>query len=107
MYKIARRAIFQTDVIHQFAWYFQKAGENIAWRFEDAVNDTVVRLSRNPTLGRLRHFRDARLQNLRSFQVTAPFERFLVFFRIDDNIITMERLMESSRNLGRRLVDTK
>jgi plasmid stabilization system protein ParE len=106
MYKIERRASFQADVIHQFTWYFKTAGENIAWRFEDAVNDTLVRLSRNPTLGRLRHFRDGRLQNLRSFPVTAPFDRFLVFFRINDNSITMERLMEGSRNLGRRLADT-
>lgn len=106
MHKVARRASFQADVIHQFTWYFQEAGENIAWRFEEAVNVTLVRLSQNPTLGRPRHFRDVRLQNLHSFQVTAPFERFLVFFRINDNTITMERLMEGSRNLSRRLVDT-
>jgi len=105
MHKIARRASFQADVVHQFTWYFQKAGEDIAWQFEDAVNETLVRLSRNPTVGRLRHFRDVRLQDLRSFQVTAPFERFMVFFRIDANTITMERLMEGSRNLDRRLLD--
>lgn len=104
MHRVYRRPRFQADVVNQFSWYFEEVTEEIAWQFEEAVKETVARLIQNPTLGRLRHFRSPRLQNLRSFHVNLPFDRFLVFYRFENNILTMERLMEGSRDLGRRLV---
>lgn len=105
MYRVSRRVQFQADVVNQFSWYFKEASEEIAWQFEAAVNETISRLLRNPTLGRVRHFRDPRLTGMRSFQVNSPFDRFLIFFRIDQDIVTMERLVEGSRNLGVRLLE--
>jgi hypothetical protein len=92
MRNVDRRASFKGDVVHQFSWYFERVGEDISWKFVEAVNKTVMRLSLNPALGRARQFQNPRLQNLRSFPVETPFERFLIFFRVDENTITMERL---------------
>src|SRR5215217_4479738 len=104
MQRVSRRPRFQADVVNQFSWYFLEANEEMAWRFEAAVKETLVRLIENPTIGRIRHFKDPRLQNLRSFQVNSPFDRFLIFYRIEENTLTMERLIEGSRSLGRRLL---
>jgi hypothetical protein len=105
MHRVTRRPRFQADVVNQFSWYFLEASEEVAWKFEAAVKETVVRLMENPTVGRIRHFKDPRLQNLRSFQVNTPFDRFLIFYRIEDGTLTMERLIEGSRLLSRRLLD--
>lgn len=69
---------FKADFERQFAWYVENANDAVAWRFQAALDTTLLKLARQPDLGRLRRFRHPTLQGLRSFQVAPPFNRILV-----------------------------
>ena len=94
---------FLGDFENVFAWYVDKAGMEVAWRFQTALDTTLVKLSIRPDLGRVRHFRHPKLRGLRSFQVERPFEKLLIFYRADDVVLDAIRLMHGARNLPRRL----
>ena len=84
---LRRNPRFTSDVLRQFGWYVDKAGEDIAWRFEAAVEETLLSVSRNPDLGRLRHFKDPRLAQLRSIPVARPFNSLILFYRTEASLV--------------------
>ena len=51
-----RNPFFTADVQKEFGWYWDEAGERIAWRFEEAVEQTLRRIARQPGIGRPRQF---------------------------------------------------
>jgi toxin ParE1/3/4 len=94
---------FAADFENVFAWYIDKAGEEVAWRFQTALDDSLVKLSTRLDLGRPRHFRHPKLRGLRSFPVKHPFGNLLIFYRTNDEVLEAVRLMHGARNLPRRL----
>jgi plasmid stabilization system protein ParE len=102
---IQKSPLFHADVTNQFEWYFNKAGKALAWRFFETVDLTLLQLSRQPDLGRIRHFRNPSLHGLRSFQVDLPFNRLLIFYRHTETEMVAERLMHGAMDLPRRLVE--
>jgi toxin ParE1/3/4 len=94
---------FTADFENSFGWYVDKAGVEVAWRFKEAVDHSLEKLSLRCDLGRPRHFRHPKLQGLRSFQVEQPFEAILIFYRSNDHTLDVVRLMHGARNLPRRL----
>ena len=58
---------FTADFENLFAWYVDKAGVEVAWRFQAALDISLVKFSIRPDLGRPRHFRPPKLRGLRSF----------------------------------------
>jgi toxin ParE1/3/4 len=96
---------FTADFENLFAWYIDKAGEDMAWRFQKALDISLVKLSIQPDLGRPRHFRHPKLRRLRSFLVERPFENVLIFYRANDETLDAVRLMHGARNLPRRLIE--
>lgn len=100
-----RSPCFTADVQKEFAWYWDEAGEELAWRFEAAVEKTLHALARQPGLGRERHFRHPALGGLRSFRVEPPFMKLLIFYRVEEGCIEAWRLMHGARDLPRRLLE--
>jgi toxin ParE1/3/4 len=100
---IRKSANFLADLDTQFRWYEQEAGWEIAWRYLLVVDQTLNRLAEHADLGRLRHFSHPELQRLRSFLVTRPFNRHLIFYRHDDANLDAVRIMHGARDLPRRL----
>ncbi len=96
---------FVADFENMFAWYFERVGEEVAWRFQTAVDSSLARISTRPDLGRPRHFTNPRLHGLRSFAVKHPFENLLIFYRARDQTLDAVRLMHGARRLPRRLGD--
>jgi plasmid stabilization system protein ParE len=94
---------FTADFENLFAWYVGRAGVEVAWRFQIALDASLVKLSIRPDLGRLRHFRHPILSGLRSFPVEPPFGDLLIFYRATDETLDLVRLMHGARNLPRRL----
>jgi plasmid stabilization system protein ParE len=94
---------FTADFENLFAWYVDKAGVEVAWRFQTALDRSLVKLSIRPDLGRLRHFRHRDLAGLRSFPVEHPFRNILIFYRANDEVLDAVRLMHGARDLPRRL----
>ena len=100
---IQKSRAFTADFENLFAWYIDKAGVEIAWRFQAALNTTLLKLSVQPDLGRPRHFRHHDLMRLRSFPLARPFQKLLIFYRASDVELQAARLMHGARNLPRRL----
>lgn len=98
-----RSPLFTADVLRQFSWYVDKAGEDVAWRFEAAVEGTLLTIASQPDLGRLRHFRNPRLAQLRSIPVARPFNKLIIFYRVEGDTVEAWRLMHGARDLPRRL----
>jgi toxin ParE1/3/4 len=101
-----RSTWFDADVTNQFGWYLNEGGESLAWRFFEAVDLTLSKLCRQPDLGRIRHFRHPALQNLRSFGVAPPFNRFVIFYRATETSLQVLRLMHGARDLPQRLTES-
>lgn len=99
-----RNPCFTADVQREFEWYWDEAGEEVAWRFETAVEQTLLFIARQPELGRLRRFRNPAVRDLRSFRIEPPFNKLLIFYRVERDCVEVWRLMHGARDLPRRLV---
>ena len=102
---IEKSPLFHADVTDQFDWYFDEAGEDLAWRFYNATDQTLYKLARQPDLGRRRKFRHPMLRGLYSFPVGRPFQKILIFYRVTENTLQAWRLMHGARDLSHRLVE--
>jgi toxin ParE1/3/4 len=96
---------FNADFEEQYRWYLEQAGEEIAERFLRAVVAILALLAEQPNLGRRRKFRHPKLRGLRSFPAEAPFQRFLIFYRVKKDTLEVWRLMHGARDLPRRLIE--
>jgi plasmid stabilization system protein ParE len=101
-----RNPFFTADVQKEFEWYWDEAGEEVAWRFEAAVERTLLAIARQPGLGQERRFRNPAFRGLSSFRVEPPFKKLLIFYRVERSGIEAWRLMHGARDLPRRLVET-
>ena len=102
---IEKSPLFHADVTNQFGWYFDEAGEELAWRFFKSTDQTLLKISRQPDLGRRRRFQNPMLQGLWSFPIESPFNKFLIFYRVTSARLEAWRLMHGARDLPRRLVE--
>ena len=68
------------DIIRQFRWYLvDRAAPDAAFRFLDAVEDTVEQLLRMPNIGAQKDLRNSALKGLRAWPVKG-FDEFLIFY---------------------------
>ena len=101
--RIAGRA--EADLTHQYRWYLDNAGAEIAERFLATFDVTVAQLAKNPQLGRARRFRAPELAGIRSLPVGGAFGVLLIFYRTEPGALSIERVMHGARDLPRRLMD--
>ena len=103
---VQRSVRFDTDVERQFRWYLLEAELDpvdalaLATRFAEAVDVALDILGRNPELGRRRFGTNPELIGTRSWRVSKPFNRFVIFYRIQSGILSAERLLEGHRRLA-------
>jgi plasmid stabilization system protein ParE len=104
---VERSACFDTDLQRQFRWYLLETGLDgaqaliLATRFADAVDATLEILRRNPEIGRRRFDAYPDLAGTRSWQIRKPFQRFIVFYRVEGRVLSAERLLEGHRRFAR------
>ncbi len=77
---VQKSAFFLADLDRQYRWYYEEAGEEVAWHYLLAVDGTLGLLAEHCDLGRQRHFRHPELKGLRSFRVARPYHRHLIFY---------------------------
>jgi len=75
-------------------------------RYLAAVHQTLDLLAVDPLLGRIRRFRHERLRGIRSFRVQPPFNKHVIFYRLDSNQLFAERVIHGARDLKRRLLQS-
>lgn len=104
--RLAKDLCFEQDLETQFEWYEVHARPGVSDQFLSAVYLSLQELLRQPELGRVRRFQDERLQGFRSWLVSPPFDRLLLFYRIEGNLLVAKRLLHGARNLPRRLTES-
>jgi plasmid stabilization system protein ParE len=82
-----------------------RAGEDVAERYLNAFHTTVLRLASNPGLGPEQRFREPELAGIRSFRMEGSFGVHLIFYRADNEKLSIERVLHGSRDLPRRLLE--
>ena len=82
------------DLAYQHDWYVDQA-------FDQKVN----RLSKHPRLGRPRRFRTQELSGIYSSPVGGSFSAHLIFYRLSEGEISIERVMHGARDLSQRLLE--
>ncbi len=103
---VAKSEEFKSDFSKYFGWFVREAGENVAWRFQSAMETALDRLALLPDLGAFCRFRNPILRELRSFRVEPPFHKILIFYRVRDEALEAWRLMHGARQLSRRLLES-
>jgi len=80
------------------AEYLGRDDRRLAARFLAAADTTFLDLAATPGLGRLREFRNDRLQDLRSWRIRG-FENWLVFYRVTEEAVEILRVLHGARDL--------
>ena len=93
------------DLARQYEWYELEAGVDIAERYLQAFQQTAQYVTNHPVVGILRRFRDPRLKGIRSVQVHGAFRVHLVFYRIEEDVLVIFRVLHGMRDLPRRLIE--
>ena len=103
---IRRSERFDIDLEQQFRWYLLRTGLDpipaleLAERFGEAVTLTLKTLLRNPQMGRPRFVTFSSLPGIRSWRLEKPFNRFLIFYRVEGQVIFAERILDGHRRLA-------
>jgi toxin ParE1/3/4 len=95
----------EADLTHQYRWYLENAGVDVAERFLAGFDATVKKLAGQPGLGQRRRFRAKELAGIRSFPVSGHFRVHLIFYRSSGDVLSIERVMHGARDLPRRLLE--
>lgn len=103
MSRIIRRPAAKQDLIEQ-ADYIARNNLQAAYRFLDAVEETLALLSRFPEIGKSRNVHSRVFANVRQFPITG-FEKYLVFYRPIKAGIEILRVLHGARDLKRILDD--
>jgi len=94
---------FLLDLERQFRWYiFESRLEmpeavELAQEFKIAVVDALSFLLKNPEAGRKRFPQFADLEGTRSWRVSPPFGRFLIYYHVENEQLFVDRLIEGHR----------
>lgn len=94
---------FLSDAQYYYRWYLTlpnlpaDAALDLADEFVATVEETIFYLQVHPLAGRPRLVRFSDLQGFRSWRVNRPFNRFVIFYRIEGPTVALERLLEGHR----------
>ncbi len=96
--KIVRRPVFISDVEDCADYLVTEAGEEVARRWKEALEQTIVLISKSPEVGRIRH--DLPLPGIRSFFLREC-PRYLVVYRISGKKVELLRVRHGMMHLPR------
>ncbi len=97
---------FLLDLEGQFHWYIHETklelSESVvlAEEFKNAVLATLNFLLKNPGMGRKRFPQFADLEGTRSWRVNPPFDRFLIYYHVENERLLVDRLIEGHRRIA-------
>lgn len=93
----------QDDILRQFRWYLvEHDAHTAAFRFVEAVEASVARLSSMPHIGAERELRNPALVELRFWPVK-DFEEFPIFYVVEGETLRVIRILHGKRDLDRIL----
>ncbi len=87
-----------SDILDQSDWYRVQSGLKLARRWEQAVSNAIVRISRNPRIGANCSFKAAELRDVRRTTIQ-KFPKHLLFYHVQDDQIVVLRVIHGARDL--------
>ena len=102
---ISLSAFAEHDLAIQYRWYLDHGGSEIAESFMENFDLTLSRLAIQPEIGKPRKFRARELRDMRSLAVAGNYRVQLIFYRVTEDSLSIERVMHGARDLPRRLVE--
>lgn len=84
--------------IDKFFEYIAQNNHDAALRFFDATRQTIAKLAVSPGKGSLFEVDNSRLVGLRKWAVKG-FEKHLIFYLYDEELLTLIRIIHASRDL--------
>ncbi len=97
------RSRARDDIIRQLRWFLvEQDAPDAAFRFVDAVEESVRQLSLMPDAGAPREIRNPALQGLRIWPVK-EFEEFLIFYVARADTVRVVRILHGKRDVDRIL----
>ncbi len=94
------RGAARDDILRQFRWYLEQDARDAAFRFVDAVDESVRQLSQMPDMGAPRDLRNPALKGLRVWPVK-EFEDFLIFYVVHGDTVRIIRILHGKRDVAR------
>jgi len=79
--------------------YLTQSNQEAAIRFFDAARQTFADLARMPGMGRLYDSGEEDISNVHKWFVKG-FNKYLIFYRYDDNVIEILRIIHATRDLA-------
>jgi len=98
-------SVAETDLERQYDWYCEHADVEVAERYREAFDASVIALANHPGLGIVRKLKAPRLLGIRSYACRPPFDVHLIFYRADATTLSIVRVMHGARDLPRRLLE--
>ena len=104
MRRLLRTERADRDLHEATVYLLEEAGEAVALRFLDLVEETFALIEEQPEIGRVYLAENPRLSDVRAWRVHR-FDRYLVFYRIleEEDALRVERVLHGSRNLWKLL----
>jgi toxin ParE1/3/4 len=91
------------DIIRQFRWYLvEQDAPEAAFRFLEAVEESVQQVVRMPDMGAPKVLRNPALEGLRSWPVQG-FEDVRIYYVVQAEILKVVRVLHSKRDINRIL----
>jgi toxin ParE1/3/4 len=91
------------DIVRQYRWYLvEQDAADAAFRFLDAVDESVEQLLRMPNVGAPIQLKNPALEGLRFWPVK-EFEEFLIFYLVHGDTLRVIRVLHGKRDLNRIL----
>jgi toxin ParE1/3/4 len=86
-------------------FYMDRQGLDLAARFLAALSKSGSLIATNPHLGSTRRYRVKGLEGLRWLALKSPFQKHLIFYRLDSGAIDIVRVLHASRDIEEILGD--
>jgi toxin ParE1/3/4 len=91
------------DIIRQFRWYLvNQDAADAAYRFLDALEESIQQLSSMPQIGAPRTLNNRDLEGLRAWLVKG-FEEIYIFYLTEGETVRVIRVLRGRRDLERIL----
>jgi plasmid stabilization system protein ParE len=94
--KVTRRPLFISDIEECADYLVSEAGEGVARRWRESLQQTIALIAKFPEAGRLRH--DLPFPGIRTFFLR-EFPRYLVLYRISERTVELLRVRHGMMHL--------
>jgi toxin ParE1/3/4 len=86
------------DILDQGDWYALQSGPRLSNRWERAVTNSLLKLTKHPRTGSLCKFKVEEIRDVRRTPIPG-FPKHLIFYRIDNEEIFILRVLHRARDL--------